>query len=100
MQQSCRGLLSRAQVGAFTAHQSAFLLGPGRRIRGSVNWNSNVVVNALDFDLGLGLGLDLDLTSVATRGEACHGILGRLRLPTNPVPLPPLRREPQMADRV
>ena len=30
MQQSCRGLLSRAQVGAFTAHQSAFLLGPGR----------------------------------------------------------------------
>lgn len=94
MQQSCRGLLSRAQVGAFTAHQSAFLLGPGRRIRGSVNWNSNVVVNALD------LGLELDLTSAATRGEACHGILGRLRLPTNPVPLPPLRREPQMADRV
>ena len=30
MQQSCRGLLSRDQVGAFTAHQSAFLLGPGR----------------------------------------------------------------------
>jgi hypothetical protein len=60
MQQSCRGLLSRAQVGAFTAHQSAFLLGPGRRIRGSVNWNSNVVVNALD------LGLELDLTSAAT----------------------------------
>ena len=25
-----------------------------------------------------------------TRGEACHWILGRLRLPMNPVPLPPL----------
>ena len=25
----------------------------------------------------------------ATRGEACHWILSRLRLPVNPVPLPP-----------
>ena len=27
--ESCRGLSSRAQVGAFTAHQGAFLSGPG-----------------------------------------------------------------------
>ena len=28
-----------------------------------------------------------------TRGEACHWILGRLRLPMNPVPLPPLEMQ-------
>ena len=30
------------------------------------------------------------IVHVTTRGEACHWILGRLRLPMNPVPLPPL----------
>ena len=30
------------------------------------------------------------ITARYTRGEACHWILGRLRLPMNPVPLPPL----------
>ena len=29
-QQSCRGLLSRAQEGAFTVHYGTFLLWPGR----------------------------------------------------------------------
>ena len=30
------------------------------------------------------------MRNTTTRGEACHWILGRLRLPMNPVPLPPL----------
>ena len=30
----------------------------------------------------------------STRGEACHWIFARLRLTTNPVPLPPLTRSP------
>ena len=35
----------------------------------------------------------IDIAVLTTRGEACHGILSRLRLPTNPVPLPSLEMQ-------